>query len=248
MTKHDLEIFAGEYALGTLDAKERDEAENLLRSDASFERSVLEWEQRLSPLSEAEDAIAPPDSTWIRIEAALPVAATAAPSSGPLTELAGQLVELKQSLSMWRYATMATMAAAVAMAVVWLGGLPSPLQHTVPQEQYVAMLKSDDGKMGFVVTMNMNGKQFAIKPVSAKEPQGQSYELWAIMKDKKKPMTLGVVGTSAYAMMDAPTDLDRKELDKGVELAISMEPMGGAPKGKPMGPVMFAGLLVKQTP
>ncbi len=248
MTKRDLDIFAGEYALGTLDAKERSEAENLLRTDASFERSVLEWEQRLSPLSEAEDAITPPASTWVRIEAALPAAATVAPSRGPLTELAGQLVELKRSLSMWRYASMATMVAAVAMAVVWLGGLQSPFQHTAPQEQYVAMLKSDDGKMGFVVTMNMNGQQFAIKPVSAKEPQGQSYELWAIMKDKKKPMTLGLVGTSAYAMMDAPAGIDRKELDKGVELAISMEPMGGAPKGKSMGPVMFAGLLVKQTP
>lgn len=250
MAKRDLDILAGEYALGTLDAKERTEAERLLRSDPAFARSVRDWERRFSPLAEASAPIKPPASAWARIESALSTehSTETASSGGPLADLAGQLVELKRSLSIWRYATMSAVAAAVALAFVWLGGLQSPFQPSVPDERYVAMLKSDDGKMGFVVTMDMNGKQFAIKPVSAKQPEGQSYELWAIMKDQKKPMTLGLVGTSAYAMMDAPPMLDREELDKGVELAVSMEPKGGAPKGQPMGPVMFAGLLVKQTP
>ncbi|MDA7946283.1 MAG: anti-sigma factor [Hyphomicrobiaceae bacterium] len=247
MAKRDLDIFAGEYALGTLDAEERAEAERLLQSDAGFARHVRDWERRLSPLSEAGEAVQPPASAWGRIASAISTGTVAA--SNPLSELAGQLVELKRSLSIWRYATMTAMAAALALAVVWLGGLQSPFQPpAAPEERYVAMLKSDDGKMGFVVTMNMDGKQFAIKPVAAKQPEGHSYELWAIMKDKKQPMTLGLVQTSAYAMMDAPPVLDSKELDKGVELAISMEPMGGAPKGQPMGPVMYAGLLVKATP
>jgi len=34
----------------------------------------------------------------------------------------------------------------------------------------------------------------------------------------------------------------------GFSFLISLEPEGGAPAGKSMGPVMFAGLLVKQTP
>ena len=247
MAKRDLDIFAGEYALGSLDADERAEAEHLLQSDAEFARKVREWEQRLSPLAEAEEPTQPPDSAWARIAAAIPAEAVSA--SSPLSDLAGQLVELKRSLSMWRFATMSAMAAAIALAVVWLGGLQSPFQApSAPEERYVAMLKSDDGKMGFVVTVSMEGNQFAIKPVEVNAPKDGSYELWAIMKDKKTPMTLGVVGTEAYAMMDAPPMLDRKELDKGVELAVSMEPKGGAPKGQPMGPVMFAGLLVKATP
>ena len=248
MAKRDLDIFAGEYVLGTLDAAERTEAESLLRSDADFARAVHDWEQRLSPLDEAADPVQPPTAVWTRIASAM--AAGTASASNPLTELANQMVELKRSLSMWRYATMTAMAAAVALAVVWLGGLQSPFHApSAPEERYVAMLKSEDGKMGFVVTMDMTGRQFAIKPVEAQQPQDGSYELWAIMKDKKAPMTLGLVGTEAYAMMDAPTTmLDRKELEQGVELAVSMEPKGGAPKGQPMGPVMFAGLLVKATP
>ncbi len=247
MAKRDLDIFAGEYVLGTLDANERSEAESLLQSDPHFAQTVRDWEQRLSPLTEAADPVQPPASVWKGIESAMSAAPISA--GNPLSELASQLVELKRSLSMWRYATMTAMAAAVALAVVWLGGLQSPFEApSAPEERYVAMLKSEDGQMGFVVTMDMSGKQFAIKPVEVTQPADGSYELWAIMKDKKTPMTLGVVGTNAYAMMDAPAMLDRDELDKGVELAVSMEPKGGAPKGQPMGPVMFAGLLVKQTP
>jgi anti-sigma-K factor RskA len=144
---------------------------------------------------------------------------------------------------------MTAVAASLALAVVWMGGLDKPFRQAPPEVRYVAMLQSDKGETGFVITMNMNGKQFAIRPVSAQAPASKSYELWAIMKDSKKPpMTLGLVGTGAYAMMDAPVEIDDKMLEKGVQLAISLEPEGGAPAGKSMGPIMFAGLLVKQTP
>ncbi len=247
MVRREMDILAGEYALGTLNADERSEAERLKVSDAAFARAVSEWEERLSPLSEAVPPIEPPDSAWNKIEASLvapsPVVSTA------LTDLAEQMVDLKRSLSLWRYATMGAVAAALALAIVWMGGLDTPFRQAAPEERYVAMLQSEKGETGFVITMNMPGKQFAIRPVSVQEPTSKSYELWAIMKDgKKPPMTLGLVGTGAYAMMDAPAEIDHKMLEEGVQLAISLEPKGGAPTGKSMGPVMFAGLLVKQTP
>ena len=37
MTKHDLDILAGEYVLGTLDSAERAEAEKLMVTDAAFQ-------------------------------------------------------------------------------------------------------------------------------------------------------------------------------------------------------------------
>jgi anti-sigma-K factor RskA len=247
MAERNLDILAGEYVLGTLDANERPEIEKLLASDAAFARAVNEWEERLSPLSEAVSPINPPASAWNKIEAALTSHATT--DSTALSDLTDQLVELKRSLAVWRYATMTAVAAALALAVVWMGGLETPFGQAPAEERYVAMLQSDKGETGFVVTMNMHGKQFAIRPVSAQTPASKSYELWAIMKDSNKaPMTLGLVGTGAYAMMDAPVEIDDKMLEKGVQLAISLEPEGGAPAGKSMGPVMFAGLLVKQTP
>ncbi len=249
MTRHDLEALAGEYVLGTLDSAERARAEQLMATDAVFQRDVNEWNQRLAPLSEAIDPISPPPSAWAKIEAALSSNNQASPQ--PLVELASQMSDLKSSLAAWRFAAMTAVAASVALALVWLGGFDSSFnfRQPAPEVRYVAMLQNDKGDMGFVITMNMNGKQLAIRPVSAQVPANKVYELWAIMKDSKKPpMTLGVVGTGAYAMMDAPLEIDSNELEKGVQLAVSLEGVGGAPAGTPMGPVMFAGLLVKLTP
>lgn len=246
MTKQDLDILASEYALGILDAEERAEAERLRAKDAAFARLVSDWEQRLTPLSETIPPIDPPASLWRKIDAAL--TASAMTARQPLSALAGQLTELKRSIAAWRFATMATAAAALAFALVWMGGLDSPFRQVAPEERYVAMLQSNAGETGFVITMNMKNMQFAIRPVAAVTPPAKSYELWAMMKDDKPAMTLGLVGTGAYAMMDAPAGLTHEMLEKGVELAISLEPLGGAPANKTMGPIMFAGLLLKQTP
>lgn len=242
MAKRDLNRLAGEYALGTLDAHERREAAELRESNAAFAEKVQAWERRLSNLSEAEFDIAPPASLWRRIEAALPR------SAKPLAGVAAQIEEIKRSLAIWRFATVGAVAAACALALVWIGGVESPLNPAIPAERYVAMLQNKAGETGFVVTMDMNERQFAIRPVSAKTPPSKSYELWCIMPESRMAMTVGLVGTEAYTMMDLPAQLSRQELEKGVELAISLEPEGGAPSGKSMGPIMFAGLLVKQTP
>lgn len=242
MNKRDMQTFAAEYALGTLDAADRIEAETLRQSDRTFDYHVQYWERHLALLSEAEDTLTPPASLWRRIEAALPA------TDGPLTSLADQVAEMKRSLAVWRFSTVGAVVAAVAFALVWVGGLQSPLNPVSPAERYVAMLQSTSGETGFVVTVDMNDKQFAVRPVSAKTPPSMSYELWCIMPGKKGAMTVGLVGTEAYAMMGTPVELSREELEKGVELAISLEPKGGAPAGKSMGPIMFAGLLVKQTP
>ena len=125
MTRHEFEVLAGEYVLGTLDNGERARAEQLMAADAEFQRNVHEWNQRLAPLSEAIKPIAPPLSAWAKLEAALTPAASSA--SQPLAELASQLAELKRSLAAWRFAAMTAVAASVALVVVWMGGLESPL-------------------------------------------------------------------------------------------------------------------------
>lgn len=242
MAKRDLNIFAAEYALGTLDAADRAKAEERLASDNDFTRHVQKWETRLATLSEAERDLPPPARLWRRIESGL------RSRKGPLSNLADQIAEMKRSLAVWRFATVGAVAAAVALALVWVGGLQAPFDLAPPQERYVAMLQSKTGETGFVVTMDMNDKEFAIRPVAAKTPPSMSYELWCIVKDKSPAMTVGLVGTDAYSKMKIPSALTRDELKKGVELAISLEPEGGAPSGRSMGPIMFAGLLMKQTP
>ena len=71
-------------------------------------------------------------------------------------------------------------------------------------------------------------------------PAGHSAQLWAIV-DGGKPVPLGVfriVGTNVVA--DARSNAMMKA---GTMLAISLEPVGGSPTGKPTGPVVASGKL-----
>ena len=64
---------------------------------------------------------------------------------------------------------------------------------------------------------------------------GKDYELWIIDGDKP-PVSLGVL-TAASVTIPAP------KAAVGFLLAITLEPKGGAPEGKPTGPILAAGPL-----
>ena len=64
---------------------------------------------------------------------------------------------------------------------------------------------------------------------------GKDYELWLIDGDKP-PVSLGVL-TAASVTIPAP------KAAVGFLLAITLEPKGGAPEGKPTGPILAAGPL-----
>lgn len=244
-SKHS-DTLAAEYVLGTLNASERAEAEALRASDPAFSRAVTEWEARLAPLGETVADVTPPATLWSRIEARV---GQQTPADAQLIpDIAAQIDALKRNLSAWRMAAMGAGAAAFVALALLFANIQIPGEPPVAAERYVAMLQGAEGKTGFLITMEMPSRQFAIRPVSAEIPPSKSFELWAVMKDDKPPMTLGLVGTEAYAMMDAPPEIDREQLDKGIQLAISLEPEGGALKGQPMGRVVFAGNLIRQTP
>src|SRR5262245_21992847 len=66
------EGFAAEYALGTLDAQERAEADALILVDADFAIAVRRWERRLGELNALVAPVEPPPPIWDKIKAALP--------------------------------------------------------------------------------------------------------------------------------------------------------------------------------
>ncbi len=72
------EALAGEYVLGTLDARMARDVAAALRSDDGLRRSVTAWEARLAPLSRLALPEAAPAGLWDRIEAGLPGGASVA--------------------------------------------------------------------------------------------------------------------------------------------------------------------------
>ncbi|PZA10205.1 anti-sigma factor [Rhodopseudomonas palustris] len=67
----DHSALAAEYALGTLDAAERAEAEALIGSDAEFAALVTAWEYKLGALNQMVGLVEPRAEVWDRIKAAI---------------------------------------------------------------------------------------------------------------------------------------------------------------------------------
>jgi anti-sigma-K factor RskA len=62
---------AAEYALGTLDAEERSQAETMMSADTEFAAVVQAWEFRLGVLNQMVGSIEPPPDLWDKIRAAI---------------------------------------------------------------------------------------------------------------------------------------------------------------------------------
>src|SRR5213079_3705432 len=62
---------AAEYALGTLDAEERAQVENMMAVDKEFTAMVSAWDQKLGVLNQMVGSVEPRPEVWDRIKAAI---------------------------------------------------------------------------------------------------------------------------------------------------------------------------------
>ena len=142
----DREILAAEYALGTLDAAERRQAERLIASDAGIRRARRAiGSGRLSLLAEAVDGVEPPASVWRRSSLRCRRCRSAGTPSG-----SAEIVYLTRKLNRWRTATY--VAGALAASLLLFIGVreatpPTPDRRTLRRRaagrQGVAGLSAD---------------------------------------------------------------------------------------------------------
>ena len=64
----DKEVMAAEYVLGTLNAAERAQAQQLIDSDPAFAAVVRDWERRLGELNVLVAPVEPPPALLDRIK------------------------------------------------------------------------------------------------------------------------------------------------------------------------------------
>jgi anti-sigma-K factor RskA len=75
----------------------------------------------------------------------------------------------------------------------------------------------------------------------ASTPQ-QAYELWALPRDGKPPVSLGLLPRQGDIARPL-NDLQSAALLSAGKLAVSIEPPGGSPTGAPTGPVVMVGVI-----
>jgi len=219
----DDEGLAAEYALGTLDAAERAAVAARRLAEPELDAAISAWETRLSPLAEAMPELAPPPGVFSRIEA----------------RLGGEVVDLaawRARVARWRAATAGAAALAAALGFV-------VATRPTPPHQFVAVLQKSPDEPAFAMTVDVDRLEFSVRPVAAQAPADKSYELW-IIAPSQAPKSLGVI--------DAATGPRGLSAERGAvreaTYAVTVEPKGGSPTGKPSGAPVFFGKLVPVGP
>jgi anti-sigma-K factor RskA len=109
-----------------------------------------------------------------------------------------------------------------------------------PQELLVAVLAGPDAKPVLVASADRGGRYLTVKPVARVDvAAGRALELWAL-PEGKDPRSLGLIPASGIGRvaLAAPAGI---VFETTPGLAVSLEPAGGSPTGKPTGPVLYSG-------
>lgn len=232
------DVQAGEYVLGVLDARERALVQAWIDTDPAFARLVAGWEDRLGPWFDSIEPVEVPAHVWPRIRTRL-----------GWSPVEGGRRGLWQSAGFWR--AMTAVAAAAAIAAVFLGRVPRPPAPVTPPPvvvqpppaepaRPVTTLAREDGSPGWLASIDTARGVVQLVPVpTPADAQGRVPELWLIPPGEA-PRSLGLVSVDKTQLVVVPKALLRA-LAKGSTLAISLEPPGGAPQGVPTGPIIAKG-------
>ncbi|HEX7695103.1 MAG TPA: anti-sigma factor [Sphingomonas sp.] len=218
------DMTAAELALGLLDGEDRAAALRRVLSDPDFARDVEQWRKRLAGLFDDYPDVAAPESVAARL---------ASPDVGP--------APVPVRPTGWRIAAIAATAIAAMLALfVVLRPVPQAIVPPPAHRTMVAALAMS-GKSGAVpAVVDMTAGEVRIGE-AAIAPRGKSAQLWMIGGDGvPRPMgLLAAGGPSRMTLSDGQRDL----IKAGIVLAVSIEPLGGSPTGRPTGPVVASGKL-----
>ena len=123
----------------------------------------------------------------------------------------------------------------------------TPAPSPVPSAQYVALLQRDGGSPAFILTVDAASKNFTVRKVSADAEPGKSFELWLISDKLPQPRSLGVIGGSDFTARPVLADYDAGTINAAT-YAVTVEPAGGSPSGKPTSAPIYIGKLIETVP
>ena len=214
---------AAEYVAGTLRGPARRRFESLLPAHPQLRAATRAWEQRLMPLTASIAPVQPSGEVWRRISERIG-GGEARAAGGAWTRLA-----------FWRGLSAFASVAAIGLAVL----LANPGPVAPPVVVVLAPTGTAPGATppaSLVASISGDGSSLVTRPIVpvAIQPD-RALELWAVPKEGA-PRSLGLLpGGSGTVALRA------KVLAGADTLAVTLEPAGGSPTGKPTGPIVYAG-------
>lgn len=222
-------LLAAQYVLGTLAGPARKRFERLLLQDAALRGEVARWEGRFHWLMAVLVPLRPRAQVWAGIERIVR-------GSTYLGTVSGAPPAANRPWLLRTWAGLAT-AASIALAVVLLSRPTAVAPPPVAQQaapSYVALVQMPNSTMHWTLSIAPAKGHMTAQAGGTPPPlDGHSPELWWI--SPSGPVALGVLPISGGGTMPLP-----KGIDAGgeIQLAVSIEPAGGSPTGKPTGPVV----------
>lgn len=225
-------VIAAEYVLGVLSIDEHRAIETRMAAEPALGQEIAFWEERLGGMASFVKSVPPPARMWLRIEAAV--------SAPPPRERPASIWD---SLLFWRlFAVGASAVAAACLAgLVYVAAIAPPRQ---PRDPMLATLSNTQSKQpNFVAAISGDGTSLTIMPAALLTADKHSMELWLIPQGGQ-PHSLGLISAGQPVRMTLPREMIA-QLGAGTILAVSLEPPGGSPTGKPTGEVIAAGPLTR---
>jgi anti-sigma-K factor RskA len=211
----------GEYALGVMPHAERLRFAADLKNDRALQMRVANWDENFAPMTGELADIAPPAMLLNKIEQRL------FPEAKP--------VSLFQRLAFWQAATALGFAALAAVIIV-----PRLTPAPVETAPLVAVIQGET----ILVSASYNSAKGTLR-VSRKRGQesaNEDFELWVIAANSA-PISVGVLQPGEVTLIKVPEAL--KGVITGSTLAITNEPDGGSPTGKPTGTILGTGAVLE---
>jgi anti-sigma-K factor RskA len=228
----DDELHAAEFALGTLSAEERATLAARRLREPELDDAIGDWEQRLAPLSESIPPMTPPHDFLSEVLARID-------AGEPGATQADNVVDLTRRLRRWRINAIAASALAAALAIGI--GLRESMRAPLPHE-FVAVLQKSADAPAFVITVNIETRDLTVRPLAAPAQANKAYELWIIDDKLGAPRSLGVIDNARPTGNPGLNRYDRSVVESAT-YAVTIEPPGGSPDGKPSGAPVFVGKL-----
>jgi anti-sigma-K factor RskA len=232
----------------------------------NIKAAIRSSEQQAAPV--LPEAAPPPPSPPPPEPAAEPVAAPVVAEAPPIAVDHSNVIQLPDRARRWR--NIASVATALAAALVGMLAVqvyrpellpdalrPKPRVQTVevktpapspvPSAQYVALLQRDGGSPAFILTVDAATKNFTVRKVGTDAEPGKSFELWLISDRLPQPRSLGVIGGSDFTARPVLADYDAGTINAAT-YAVTVEPAGGSPSGKPTSAPIYTGKLIETVP
>jgi len=215
-----LELLAAEYVLDALRPSTRRRLERWILIDPAVAAAVRRWERDLARLGALAPRENPPARCRRRLEAFLK-------NERPrrrLLVLAGGL---------WRY----TAPLAVAVSLFLVAVLVERVRTIERPPAGVAVLTGRHGHARWVLTMG-HDRMHVVAVGRIPLPPHKSYELWFEPHPGAPMVPVGLLPTRGVMTARLPRPLYAR-LARARLVAVSLEPEGGSPTGRPTGPVLF---------